>query len=252
MTLTAPAPALPLFGTVAYEPALEPPAPDGPPLDGWVVEGDLPPADERGGTTGGYEAAVPDGPAVGDAAVLDGPAVGDAAVLGGPAAGGAAVLDGPAVGGAAVLGGPAAATRPEAVGGLTLAPNGSGGRTGARVMGPTDGQLRRERERAIAARRRAELVVRTALEVLDGRRPVRQLAPFVAPAVLRYVNAGIPRRGHGAASGASLRSLHVSLPGRTAAEVAAVCRVGTRVRALAARLELTGQGEWRCVALRVI
>jgi hypothetical protein len=44
----------------------------------------------------------------------------------------------------------------------------------------------------------------------------------------------------------------VSLPARTAAEVAAVCRFGTRFRALAARLELTGQGEWRCVALRVV
>jgi hypothetical protein len=94
--------------------------------------------------------------------------------------------------------------------------------------------------------------VRTALEVLDGRRPVTQLAPFAAPPVLRYVSAGVPRRGHGAATGASLRSLHVSLPARTAAEVAAVCRFGTRFRALAARLELTGQGEWRCVALRVV
>ncbi|MCE0766427.1 Rv3235 family protein [Pseudonocardia kujensis] len=188
MTLTAPAPALPLFGTVAYEPTLEPP---GTLLDGAVVvEGDVPAVDGR------------------DAARESSP--------------------------------PSARERV------------SGTDRRLRVSVPPEGQMRRERERAIAARRRAELVVRTALEVLDGRRPVRQLAPYATPQVLRYVNAGVPRRGHTRAAGASLRSLHMSLPARTAAEVAAVCRFGAKVRALAARLELTGQGEWRCVALRVI
>ncbi|MCE3550185.1 Rv3235 family protein [Pseudonocardia sp. RS11V-5] len=206
MTLTAPAPALPLFGTVAYEPALEPPVSL---LDGeWG--GDVPPGEPQGGPGG-------QGRAGREAAWVD-----ESAVV---AAGAAAA-------------GPSGSS-----------PAGDSTRLPA---GTPDGRGRRERERAVAARRRAELVVRTALEVLDGRRPVRQLAPYAAPVVLRYVNAGVPRRGYTTAAGASLRSLHLSLPTRTAAEVAAVCRFGAKVRALAARLELTGQGEWRCVALRVI
>jgi hypothetical protein len=224
MTLTAPGPVLPVFGTVVYEPALEPPDADLPALDGgWAVQGDPPPASEE---------TQPPTPEVADPVLGRRPK--------------AEAHDGTA----------AAATTDRAErsasGGGAL-PSTRTGPAGDEVpRTPPPGSARRERERALAARRRAELVVRTALEVLDGRRPVTQLAPFAAPPVLRYVSAGVPRRGHGAATGASLRSLHVSLPARTAAEVAAVCRFGTRFRALAARLELTGQGEWRCVALRVV
>ena len=223
MTLAAPAPTLPLFATIDHEPALEGPAPV---VDGeWVVEGDVPFSVEQSHGAAREVRAAP-GPE------------------GASAAGRAAVE------GAGVTAGVASPAVWES---RTPARKGSNGTDGSRpAVGPSDDRLRRERERALLARRRAELVVRTALEVLDGRRPVSHLAPFAAPEVLRYVNAGVPRRGRTAAAGASLRSLHVSLPGRAAAEVAAVCRFGTRVRALAARLELTGQGEWRCVALRVI
>ncbi|GAA2896639.1 hypothetical protein GCM10010472_63930 [Pseudonocardia halophobica] len=252
MTLTAPAPTLPLFATVDHEPALEFPVPfdDGE----WVVEGDVPFSVEQRRETARDATAAPMRE-IGRVAVEGAPpepegrsAVGSAASEGAPpepecgSAVGSAVDEDAVVASGAVS--PAVREPP------TPARNGTDGSHAA--AGPSDGRLRRERERALLARRRAELVVRTALEVLDGRRPVNHLAPFAAPEVLRYVNAGIPRRGRTAAAGASLRSLHVSLPGRAAAEVAAVCRFGTRVRALAARLELTGQGEWRCVALRVI
>lgn len=253
MTLTAPAPTLPLFATVDHEPAV--------PFDRgeWAVAGDVPFSTEQSRDATGEVGAVPaseGGPAVGSATVASAPSgseggsgVGSATVAGAPAGS----EGGPTVGRAAAEGAVVAAgiaTVREPPTPARKVSNGTGGsRPGA---GPSDGRLRRERERALLARRRAELVVRTALEVLDGRRPVNHLAPFAAPEVLRYVNAGVPRRGRTAAAGASLCSLHVSLPGRAAAEVAAVCRFGTRVRALAARLELAGQGEWRCVALRVI
>ncbi|MFR9806668.1 Rv3235 family protein [Pseudonocardia sp. RS010] len=212
MTLTAPAPALPLFDTVAYEPALEPLDPEVPSgEESGLLEGDPPP----GGA--GAEALPPP------------------SVAGAPVGG---TADGDAAGNRAAAGNRVAA--------------GSRAAGSRAAAGAVAGPRRREHERTVAARRRAELIVRTALEVLDGRRPVRHLAPYAAPEVLRYVSAGVPRRGRAGTGGASLRSLHVSLPARADAEVAAVCRFGSRVRALAARLELTGRGEWRCVALRVI
>ncbi|MCF7550543.1 Rv3235 family protein [Pseudonocardia sp. WMMC193] len=105
--------------------------------------------------------------------------------------------------------------------------------------------------REAAARRRAETVVRIALEVFDGHRPLAHLVPYASPEVLRYVAAGVPRRGHGPPHGV-LRSLHCRPVERTGAEVTAVCRFGDRARALAARLDLTPTGDWRCTALRVL
>ncbi|GAA4549510.1 Rv3235 family protein [Pseudonocardia xishanensis] len=105
--------------------------------------------------------------------------------------------------------------------------------------------------REAAARRRAEIVVRIALEVVDGRRPVEHLVPYAAPGVLRYVVAGVPGRSRDEGAPA-LRSLHCRLVGRAAAEVTALCRFGPRYRALAARLDLTPTGDWRCTALRVL
>ena len=105
--------------------------------------------------------------------------------------------------------------------------------------------------REAAARRRGEIVVRIALEVLDGRRPAAHLAPYAVPGVLRYVVAGVP--GHTREDGApTMRSLHCTPVGRAAAEVTALCRFGPRFRALAARLDLTPTGDWRCTALRVL
>ncbi|GAA1876050.1 hypothetical protein GCM10009836_66720 [Pseudonocardia ailaonensis] len=99
--------------------------------------------------------------------------------------------------------------------------------------------------------------MRTALEILDGRRPLPHLAPHVTPAVLRYLAAGAPRQlrprtPRAAGQGTGMRSLHVSLPGRADAEVAAVCRIAGRVRAVAAHLERTSTGDWHCTALRIL
>lgn len=95
--------------------------------------------------------------------------------------------------------------------------------------------------------------MRVVVEVVDGRRPLRQLNGLVGPRVLRYVTAAVlapsPRRAP-----AKLTSVHVCMPARDAAEVTAVCRLGGRVRAIAARLDLDGPspGTWTCTALRVL
>ncbi|MEK6442517.1 Rv3235 family protein [Pseudonocardia sp. T1-2H] len=112
---------------------------------------------------------------------------------------------------------------------------------------------RRATERELAARRRAGTTMRLVVEVVDGRRPVRQLHGLVGPRVLRYVTAAI-LAPHARRATARLTSVHVSLPARDCAEVTAVCSMGGRVRAIAARFELGGPlpGEWTCTALRVL
>lgn len=112
---------------------------------------------------------------------------------------------------------------------------------------------RRATERELAARRRAGTTMRLVVEVVDGRRPVRQLHGLVGPRVLRYVTAAI-LAPHARRATARLTSVHVSLPARDSAEVTAVCSLGGRVRVIAARLELGGPlpGEWTCTALRVL
>jgi hypothetical protein len=106
-------------------------------------------------------------------------------------------------------------------------------------------------------------VLRVALEVLDGRRPLAQLAPHLAPSAVRYVRAATAQRPP-LREPARLTSLHVCRPGDGTAEVAAVYRRGPRARALAARFECTrsgrtpapasrtGRPEWQCVTLRLL
>ncbi len=125
-----------------------------------------------------------------------------------------------------------------------------------------------------ALRRRAEQVLRLILEVLDGRRPVAQLAGHLEPRALRYVRAAVAQRPAGRQP-SRMTSLHVDRPCTGAVEVAAVYRRGPRARALAARFEppmspgtaaareprtipgqqVTRSGdprEWRCVTLRLL
>ena len=86
------------------------------------------------------------------------------------------------------------------------------------------------------------------LEAVDGRRPVDQLAPALAPPVLRYVRAArLPRRPARASRAGSLR---LCRPTEQAVEVAAVATIDRRVRAIAARFH-TDQDAMRCVALRI-
>jgi hypothetical protein len=123
-------------------------------------------------------------------------------------------------------------------------------------------------------RRRAEQVLRMTLEVLDGRRPVAQLAGHLEPRALRYVRAAVAQCP-AVRQPSRMTSLHVDRPCTGAVEVAAVYRRGPRARALAARFEppmnpgtaaareprtvagepvaRTGDPrEWRCVTLRLL
>jgi hypothetical protein len=98
--------------------------------------------------------------------------------------------------------------------------------------------------------RHAQLVLRLALEVLDGRRPLGHLAPHFAPSAVRYLRAARrPPRGEPA----RLTSVHVCRPGSDAAEIAAVYRLAGRARAVAARFERPPDRPraWQCVAIRL-
>jgi hypothetical protein len=118
-----------------------------------------------------------------------------------------------------------------------------------------------------ALRRRALAVLRLTLEVLDGRRPLTQLAPHLDPSALRYVRAAHaqshPARAHSAQRApvrhpSRLTSVHLRRARVDAVEVAAVYRIGARARALAARFEGPAPGpaddasRWRCVTLRLL
>jgi len=93
----------------------------------------------------------------------------------------------------------------------------------------------------------AHALLRMLLEVLDGRRPARQLADRLAPAALGCL--------HGADRGAGgqrrLASLRICQPAIGVGEVAAVYRLSGRARAVAARFECGADSVWRCVALRL-
>lgn len=104
------------------------------------------------------------------------------------------------------------------------------------------------RDPAVGPRARRVLV--TLLEAFDGRRPYSQMVALATPQVIRYlrVAAELYRRE----SPSRVLSCHVSQPHEGAAEVAALCRIGRRARALAARFELAEAGDWRCIALRVL
>lgn len=105
---------------------------------------------------------------------------------------------------------------------------------------------------------RQELVrlVGVLLEVLDGRRPLAQLATrgLVAPEVARYLRAD--RRAGRGRRVSRVESVHVCAPRAGVAEIAAVCRIEGAVRAVALRAERDEQPyddrPWRVVALRII
>ena len=98
-------------------------------------------------------------------------------------------------------------------------------------------------------RRSVGTTLRLAVEVLDGRRPPEQLATRLDPGTL---GGGAPRGRAAAPSAVSrLLRLRLCLPHAEAAEVAAVCRIDGRVRALAARFERHGPA-WTCTHLQLV
>ncbi len=93
----------------------------------------------------------------------------------------------------------------------------------------------------------ADAALRRVLEVIDRRRPFGQLRPLVAPALIDPVVA-LARTTHSAT--ATLRRVRLRMVDDEAAEVFASYTRGSRVRAIAARVERYRDG-WRIVALQI-
>jgi hypothetical protein len=100
-----------------------------------------------------------------------------------------------------------------------------------------------------AAREPITRLLRLACEVLDGRRPVTQLATHADESVLRCWRAAAARRPvH--RSPARFHRVRLCHPRPDAAEVAVAVELDGGVRALAARFELHA-GRWRWTAVRL-
>ncbi|GAA2884025.1 hypothetical protein GCM10010472_47640 [Pseudonocardia halophobica] len=97
----------------------------------------------------------------------------------------------------------------------------------------------------------AQRTVAMVVEVLDQRRPVKQLTDLVAPRVLRYLRA-VPVEPCGLRGGARLLSFHPSQPHEGAVEVAGSVRLRGRRRALAASFTLLGLDRWVCSTIRIL
>jgi len=93
----------------------------------------------------------------------------------------------------------------------------------------------------------ADAALRRVLEVADRRRPVAQLRPLVAPALIDSVIA-LTRTPHTAT--ATLRRVRLRMVDDDAAEVFGSFTRGQRVRAIAARVE-RDRDRWRIVALQI-
>lgn len=110
----------------------------------------------------------------------------------------------------------------------------------------------RSDERNTGAGQFARIALRSALEVLDGRRPPGQLAPLAEPAVVAAVRTlaggrGLPGRELGTAT---LTRVDVIMTGTAGGEVCAAYDRGGRHFALAARI-VRGRSGWRLAAFRV-
>jgi Family of unknown function (DUF6459) len=93
----------------------------------------------------------------------------------------------------------------------------------------------------------ADAALRRVLEVVDRRRPVAQLRPLVAPALIDAVVA-LARPTRTAA--ATLRRVRLRMVDDEAGEVFGSYTRGTRVHAIAARIE-RHRDRWRIVALQI-
>jgi hypothetical protein len=93
-------------------------------------------------------------------------------------------------------------------------------------------------------------VLRLAMEVFDGRRPLTQLAPHFSRRALRYWRVAGEQRIVRAP--ARIDRVITGFPRTGAVEVAAVCSIDGRIRALAARFEQASPtARWRCTDLRL-
>ncbi len=102
-------------------------------------------------------------------------------------------------------------------------------------------------------RQPTERLAQVIVEVLAGARPAGQLAGLASLDVLRFLARGAGRLG--ASQGAPVQlpvvtTVRICEPVDGVVEASAVIRTGTRVRALALRLEGI-DGRWRCTAIHL-
>jgi hypothetical protein len=103
----------------------------------------------------------------------------------------------------------------------------------------------------------ARRVLGLVLEVLDRRRPLIQLRPVLTPHAVRYLSVVTDWLPVTAQRGdACVLSIRMCQPANEVAEVAAVCRLGGRVRAIAARFECkqhasSDEVRWRCAVIQL-
>lgn len=96
----------------------------------------------------------------------------------------------------------------------------------------------------------ARRLLNAVCEVLDGRRPLRQVGPLLSLPVQEAIRTRVRRRGV-VDTALRLRSLRTCSPAPDVIEVCATLTCGPRVRAAAARIEVR-HGSWLCTALRVL
>lgn len=103
-----------------------------------------------------------------------------------------------------------------------------------------------------AAQEFAERALRSALEILDGRRPLGHLIALAEPRVVAAMSTLVSANlAPGRTSGtAVLRRVNVTMHSRAAAEIYAGYDRGPRHFAIAARIEHSRKG-WRLAALRL-
>ncbi|HYZ67311.1 MAG TPA: Rv3235 family protein [Mycobacterium sp.] len=96
----------------------------------------------------------------------------------------------------------------------------------------------------------ADAALRRVLEIVDRRRPIAQLRPLVAPALIDTVTTLTCAPQTAAATLRRVRVRMVVDDDTTQAEVFATYTRGPRVRAIAGRIECR-DGRWRIVALQL-
>lgn len=116
------------------------------------------------------------------------------------------------------------------------------------------GPQRTRRSALPAPRPWSARLVQALTEVLAGDRPAGQLVPYLSAEVYAAVErrtSRMPRpAGRRLPPGPAVRSVHVCEPADGVAEVAAVVRRGSRMTAIALRMEGI-DGRWRCTVLQV-
>ena len=144
-------------------------------------------------------------------------------------------------------------TRPALVRVLDLAPGlgadlGAGGELATAAPGPVLLRLPGPRVGRDEATTLVRTVVRPLLEVLEGRRPLRQLTGVLSPVVLHRVETILDGRLPG---DLRLHTIRVDQPRPDVIEASVTVQAGVRFRAVALRLQRRGRGRWTCTALRL-